>query len=160
MMKKSIFKMTLILSALVLILGSCSKKNDDNPTTPAQLNGKFKLEINNVLITEETTEDVGMLGDLITMGNDAGLALIIVKVPRTVGAVTNIGDGDEDGSVSISGENLLNTDGSAEVYFSVSGTITRVSATKVSFEGTCNSFGTAGVYSFSGYAESEAFKII
>ncbi len=159
-MKKSIFKMTLILGAMVLILGSCSKSNDDNPTLPGQLGGSFELVINDIAIANETTEDVGMLDDLISIGNDAGLGIIITKVPRTVGGVTNIGDGDEDGSVTISGENLLNTDGSAEVYFSVSGTITRVSATKVSFQGTCNSFGTTGVYSFSGYAESEAFKII
>ena len=152
--------MTLILGAMLLILGSCSKKNDDNPTLPTQLGGSFELVINDVAIANETTENVGMLDDLITVGRDTGLGIIIVKVPRTVGGVTNIGDGDEDGSVTISGENLLNTDGSAEVYFSVSGTITRVSATKVSFQGTCNSFGTTGVYSFSGYAESEAFKII
>lgn len=159
-MKKSIFKTAIILSALVLILGSCSKKSDENTRPPAQLAGKFKLVLNDVVVADESTNEVGMYEDIVTVGRDENLGIIIAKVPTTVGGVTNIGDDANSGSVSISGMNILNSDGVTEVYISISGTITRDSETKVSFQGTCGQLGSPTVINLSGYAESDAFKTI
>ena len=159
-MKKVIFKATVILTAFLIVLGSCSKKSDETPITPGQLGGKFKLVINDVLIAEETTDEVGMLGDLITVARDETLNIVIGNVPHTVGGETTISDDEDAASVSVSGTNILNTDGSGEVYFSISGTLKRESDSKVSFQGTCSRFGDAQLYTFSGYAESEAFKVI
>lgn len=152
--------MTVLLTTLLLVLGSCSKKSDDNPVTPGQLGGKFKLVINDVLIAEETTDEVGMLGDLISVARDEYLTILIGNVPTEIGAESAIGEGDAAGSVSVSGRNILNTNNEDEVFFAISGTIKRVSASRFSFEGTCSRFGDAQLYTFSGYAESEAFKVI
>jgi hypothetical protein len=159
-MKNVLLKTTVLFTALLLVLGSCSKKSDDNPVTPGQLGGKFKLVINDVLIAEETTNEVGMLGDLISVARDESLNIVIANVPHTVGGETTISDDEDAASVSISGTNILNTDGSGEVYFSISGTLKRESDSKVTFQGTCSRFGDAQLYTFSGYAESEAFKVI
>ncbi len=159
-MKKAFLKTTVLLTALLLLLGSCSKKSDNNPVTPGQLGGKFKLVINDVLIAEETTEKVGMMGNLISVARDESLNIIIANVPHTVGGEITISDDEDAASVSISGTNILNNDGSDEVFFSISGTIKRESDIKVTFQGTCSRFGDAQLYSFSGYAESEAFEVI
>jgi hypothetical protein len=64
--------------------------------------------------------------------------------------------------VTISGKNLMLSDGSNETYYATSGTLTRVSLSKISFEGICSDFnyGNETTYSFSGFMESDAYEII
>jgi hypothetical protein len=153
-MKKSIFKIAVLLSVFAFLTTSCNKDDE----LPSQLEGKYKVTMDGKTVADSKTEEVGMLGNAITLSLGEDFSIIISGVPVSVGDVAQIGD-DTGTSVIISGKNLLKT-GEDEIYFSISGTVKRSSASKISFEGTCSEMGSSTVHTFSGTGESDAFKII
>ncbi|AHW62371.1 hypothetical protein FH5T_20425 [Draconibacterium orientale] len=105
------------------------------------------------------TEEVGMVGNAISLSLGEDFGFIVAGVPETVGDEAEIGAQGSGVSVSITGKNLLKS-GDDEMYFSISGTVKRTSSSKITFEGTCTEFGSTMVHTFSGSAESAAYKII
>ncbi|SMO80350.1 hypothetical protein SAMN06265379_10835 [Saccharicrinis carchari] len=155
-MKKSIFKFTILLSAIAIMTASCGKDDDKKP---AQLDGKYKIAMNGKTVVEGKTEEVGMMGNAISLSLGEEFGLLISGVPESVGGEAQIGGNNSETTVVISGKNLLKT-GSDEMYFSIKGMVKRSSANKITFEGTCSEMGSSTVHTFSGTAESAAFKTI
>ncbi|WP_347840663.1 hypothetical protein [uncultured Draconibacterium sp.] len=154
-MKKSIFTIAIILSVMSLVFTSCSDNDDEVPT----LDGKYSLVLDGKTVASGETEEVGMVGNAISLSKGEDFGFIISGVPEAVGAEAAIGANGSGVSVSITGKNLLGN-GADELYFSVSGTVKRTSASKVTFEGTCSELGSTTVHTFSGSAESDAYKVI
>ena len=155
-MKKSIFTFAILLSAIAIITSSCSKDDDQ---TPAQLDGKYKLSMNGKTVAEGTTEEVGMAANAISLSLGEEFGVLISGVPESVGGEAQITESGSEATVVISGKNLLKT-GADEMYFSIEGTVKRTSASTISFEGTCSEMGSSTINTFSGTADSEAFKVI
>lgn len=156
-MKRSLFTIAIFVSALSVMFTSCDK---DVPDGPDQYGGSYELTMDGDKIAEGDTEEVGMLGNAASVSKGEGFAILLANVPETVGGTTQLDDQQTGGLVTIMGKNLLLDDSSEELYFSVSGTIKRVSASKITFEGTCTNFGSSTSHTFSGSMESKAFKLI
>ncbi|WP_111707208.1 hypothetical protein [Lutibacter citreus] len=158
-MKKTIkFLTVLVLVAASFTFTSCSSDDDNDLHTQLE-DGKYKVTMDGSIVAEGTTEEVGMVGNSISLsvGNDFGV--LISEVPETVGVEVKIGENNSETTVIISGKNLMKT-GTDEMYFSISGTVKRTSESKIYFEGTCSEMGGTTVHTFSGTAESVAFKVI
>lgn len=154
-MKRSIFTIAILLSVVSLVFTSCSDSDDGIAT----LDGKYKLTIDGTTVAEGTTEEVGMIGNAISLSLGDDFGFIVSGVPETVGGEAEIGAQGSGTSVTITGKNMLRT-GEDELYFSISGTVKRTSGSKITFEGTCSELGGTEVHTFSGTAESDAYKII
>ncbi len=155
-MKKSIFKIAILLSAFAIMVTSCGK---DEVSVPDQPEGKYTVKMDGKTIATGTTIDVGWLGNLATIGGEDDFTLIVASVPTETGGVFSFDASDASGTVSIMGKNLLLTDGTDELYFSSIGTVKRESKTKISFEGTCSAMMSSEMHTFSGTLESDAYKI-
>lgn len=155
-MKKSILKIAILLSAFAIMATSCGKDEDGLPAT---LDGSYKVTMDGTTVAEGETVEVGMIGNAISLSKGADFSVLITGVPESVGGTAQIGGDDSETIVTISGKNLLK-DGGDEMYFSISGTVTRTSGSKISFEGTCSEMGGTTIHTFSGTAESDAYKII
>lgn len=156
-MKKSILAIAIILGAASTLLTSCNK---DEVDPLDQWGGSYELYMDGKVIAEGDTDEIGMLGNAASVSNGEEFGILLANVPLSAGGVTNIDDSEESGMVSITGKNLLLDDGSDEMYFAISGTIKRESATTITFEGTCSSLGDATEHTYSGSMESNAFKLI
>ncbi len=156
-MKKSILAIAIILGAASTLLTSCNK--DEVPDLD-QWGGTYEVLMDGNVIAEGSTEQIGLMGNVASAANGEEFGVLVANVPSSTGGVTNIDDSDESGMVTINGINLTMDDGTNEMYFAVSGTITRKSATTISFEGECMSLEDATTHSFSGSLESKAFKLI
>jgi hypothetical protein len=152
---KNLKVLVMLFLAASLLSTGCKKDDDDTPQAP-DLTGTFEVYMDNDKVGGGTSNEVGLVSATITIGQGEDISLIISSVPLSVGETLDI-DG-SNRTVSIMGKNLLLTDGSEELYFAIDGTITRVSNTKFSFEGTCSAFGGTTVHTFSGYAESDVYK--
>jgi len=154
-MKKSIFKIAILLSAFAITGISCSKDEKTSPE-PELVTGKFEIYIDGSLFSEANTADVGYIQDneqnyenTVTIGND-DISIIVSQFPRLIGGVVSM-DTDSDPGVLIT---------STEMYGAVSGTLTRESGSRISFEGKCKKLTESQEYTISGYVESEAWKVI
>ncbi len=156
-MKKSILAIAIILGAASTVLTSC-KKDDVEPLD--QWGGSYELLLDGKVVAKGDTEEIGMLGNAASASNGEEFAILLANVPLSSGDVTNIDDSEESGMVSITGKSLLLDDGTDELYFAISGTIKRKSATTITFEGSCSSLQDATKHTFSGSMESKAFKLI
>ncbi len=165
-MKKSLLTIAIFLGTLSVMLTSCVK---DILDVDDQWGGTYELYMDGELIIEGSTEQVGMMGYLASVSNGDEFGLLVANVPGSKGDVTQIDDEDDDegGLVTITGVNLLMDDSSDEMYMSISGTITRESSSKITFEGTCASFDEMFssleepvTHTFSGTLESNAFKLM
>lgn len=153
-MKKTIFTFAILLSIFSVIVSSCSKDDSTTPETPET--GKFEIYIDGNLYSEGNTADVGYIQDnqqnyvnTVTIGND-DISIVVSQFPRSIGDVVAM-DPDSDPGVIIT---------STEMYLTVSGTLTRESGSKISFEGKCTKLMETQEYTIRGYVESEAWKII
>lgn len=155
-MKKSFLTIAVLLGLFSIVITSCSE-DEDPPTT---YSATYSISMDGEEVASGTTEEVGILENLASIGEGDDLSLLIASIPLTVGGVTEFDASNSSGVVTIMGKNLLLTDGSDELYFSTSGSITRESTSKISFEGTCTMLMGTTEHSFSGYIESSAYKII
>lgn len=155
-MKKSIFLLAILFVIFSVTLNSCSKDKDDDPIT---LEADYLLKLDGNTVATGTTEEVGMVGNAISFSLGEDFGVLITGVPTSTGGVATIGDASSACSLSITGTNLLEN-GTDELYFSISGTVTRTSGSKISFEGTCTDFTSSVVHTFSGTVESDVYKVI
>lgn len=154
---KNLKVLVLLFLTVGLLSTGCKKDDDGNPATPT-FSGTYQLYMENNKVADGTTQEIGLIANVVTIANGDAISLVISGVPVTVGESVAIDNANF--SVWITGQNLLLTDGSDELYFAQDGTITRTSSTKVSFQGNCTElFGTTP-FSFSGYAESDIYKDI
>lgn len=156
-MKKSILSIAIILCAASALLTSCNK---DEVDPMDQWGGSYELLMDGNLIAKGDTEEIGLFGNIATASNGEELGIMLANVPSSTGGIANIDDSDESGMVTINGRNLLQDDGSDEMFIALSGTIKRKSATTITFEGTCASIDDASEHTFRGTMESRAFKLI
>ena len=154
-MKKLILIFAVLFSFLSILITSCNK--DDDPTP--HIEGKYHLIIDGNTVADGKTEEVGMVGNAVSISVGEDFGVLIVGVPVTTGETAQIEGADAACSVSITGKNLLD-DGAGEMYFSVSGTVKRTSGSKITFEGTCSELGSSEVHTFNGYVESDIYKVI
>jgi hypothetical protein len=154
-MKKTILNIAILLSIFAVLATSCGKDEDDNLP---QLEGEYNVAMNGNTVASGKTEEVGMIGNAISLSVGEDFGLLISGVPESVGGEAIIGNGSE-ASVTITGKNLLGN-GETEMYFSISGTVKRSSASKITFEGTCSDLTGTTVHTFSGTAESDIYKVI
>lgn len=155
-MKKSILKITILLSVFAMLAISCSKSDDD---VPDQADGKYTVKMDGKTIATGSTIEVGWLGNMATMAEGDDFVVLVASVPTETGGTYTFDTSSSSGTVSIMGKNILLEDGSDEMYFSVSGFVKRESKTKISFEGTCTAMISTVTHTFSGTLESDAFKI-
>jgi hypothetical protein len=155
-MKKSFLAITFSLSIFSLMISSCSKDSED--INNIEYSGTYILTMDNTKVAEGTTPGVGMLGNNISLSEGEDLGIALFAVPSTVGETYNIDD-NNNSPITITGKNLLLNDSSVEYYLSVSGSITRVSSTKFSFQGVCEDL-SGTTHSFDGEIESDVFKLI
>jgi hypothetical protein len=156
-MKKSIALIAILVSIFSLTLTSCSS-DDDSPSGSETLKGKYEIYIDGALYKEGTNAEVGLIKDAdgnyvntITIGTGADVGIVVSGFPFTVGDVTTM-DSDGDPGINItSGQDL---------YSTISGTLTRTSASKISFDGTCTQLLGMQAYTITGYVESTAWDVI
>ena len=153
-MKKTIFTIAILLSIFSVVLSSCNKE-DDEPEVE-DLIGKYEININGVLSKDGTNAAVGLLPNeqgnyeqLITIGNDE-ISIVVSGFPRTIGGTVNIDETDPGVSITVG----------QDYYGTVSGTLTRTSASKISITGKCKKLLETQEYTISGYVESDAWKVI
>jgi hypothetical protein len=158
-MKKSILTIAIALSVLSVVFTSC-KKDKEEEVLSGQTEGTYDVMIDGQTIASGSTIEVGWLGNLITIANGDAFSVLVASVPENVGGVFHCDDSYANGTITIMGQNLLLTDGSDELYFSHSGTVTRESDTKITFEGTCSAMLSTEIHTFSGTVESDVFKLI
>ncbi len=158
-MKKSILTIAIALSALSVVFTSCKKDKDDE-VAPGQTEGTYNVIMDGQTIASGSTIEVGLLGNLISIAKGDDFSVLVASVPENVGGVFQYTDSISSGTVSIMGKNLLLSDGSDELYFSHTGTVTRESNTKITFEGSCSALFSTEMHTFSGTVESNAFKLI
>lgn len=158
-MKKTFYFLAVLLGVLSVTITSCNKDDDGDgiPDAP-EYSGTYQVYMDGDKVAEGTSEEIGLVADVITIGEVDDISMIISGVPVTVGESVDI-DG-TNYTVVIMGKNLIKTDGSDEMYFASDGTITRTSSTKVSIEGNCAELMGTTTYTFSGYAESDVYKNI
>ncbi|WP_346854459.1 hypothetical protein [uncultured Draconibacterium sp.] len=155
-MKKTFFLLAILFATFTVTLNSCSKDKDDDPIT---LEADYLLKMDGSTVASGTTDEVGMVGNAISFSLGEDFGVLITGVPTSTGGVATIGDATSACSVSITGVNLLEN-GSDELYFSISGTVTRSTGSKISFEGTCTDLTSSVVHTFSGTVESDVYKVI
>lgn len=153
-MKKSLILISFFVGILSLMISSCSKDSDELKT---DYSGTYILNMDQVKVAEGTTKEVGMMGNNISISEGENLSIGLFGVPASVGETYVLDENDS--PVSIIGKNLLLSDDSSEWYLSVSGSMTRVSSSKFSFEGVCEDL-DGNSHSFNGEVESDAFKLI
>ncbi len=153
-MKKNITT-SIAFMVMLLAFNSCSK---DDPVTPASenLTGKFEIYIDGSLFSQGTTTSVGMIQDnqqnhlnTVTIGNDE-ISIVVTQFPRSVSeAVAMEFNGDP--GISIVAANM---------YTTKSGTLTRESGSKISFEGKCTKLLETEEHTITGFVEAEVWKKI
>lgn len=156
-----------MMTALLFFLSSCGKdeaKDDPSPIN-MEASGTYKLLMNDNIVAEGTsTQKVLMFDNMVNLGGTGSeLVVTITNVPVAIGANIDInessGSNGDNCQLTISGNNLLE-DGADEIFWGTIGTVTRTTATKISFNGTCKADASGTVtHSFSGSVESDAFKV-
>jgi hypothetical protein len=158
-MKKSIFKIAILFSLFGVALCSCIQNNNGSSQETTDPSGTYQLLMDGNTVAEGTsTIKVLMFDNTVNLGGTGSdFVVTITNVPGSIGGAVAIGSRDKS-QLSIQGKNLLEK-GTDEIYWAMSGTVTRTSASKISFEGTCRTDPTAVVHSFGGYVESDAYKL-
>lgn len=163
-MKKSIFTIAILLSLFSLFLSSCSKDDDDSPVN-TEASATYKLIMDGNIVAEGiSTNKIMMFDNTVLMGGaGSDLVITITNVPVTIGAdiIISLSSGvnGDKCQVQIGGNNLLEN-GADESYWGMSGTVTRTSATKISFQGIVQADASGTItHTFSGNIESDAYKV-
>ncbi|MCL5130330.1 hypothetical protein [Algibacter sp. L4_22] len=156
-MKKSITLIAILVSLFSLTFTSCSSDNDTN-SSPEVETGSYEIYLDGVLFLEGTNAEVGLIKDdqgnyvnTVTIGTGTEVVIVVSGFPTTIGDVSNMVDDGDPGVNILTEQNLYDTR---------SGTLTRTSASKISFDGTCTDWPNLQSYSITGYIESEAWKVI
>ena len=162
-MKKLFFTIGILFSLFSAGLSSCSK--DDSAPVSSDPSGTYKLVMNGNTVAEGTsTNKVMLYGTTVNMGGTGSeLVVTITNVPVSIGGSIEIkassGSDGKNCQVTLSGTDLIKN-GEDEIYWGISGTVTRTSATKISFTGICKEDASATItHSFEGYVESDAYKV-
>ncbi len=159
-MKNSILSFSLII-ALCLVFVSCDK--DDDKPAPS-VTGKYEVIMDGNTIAKGNDGDVGFLqggeGGLwaASMSKGEEISVLISSVPTQAGSSADI-DG-SDVTVTVSGSIA---GGSFLTPVGTSGTVTRISDTKITFTCTCKDLADwidGPTYSFEGTIESDAYKMV
>ena len=160
-MRKSILVFAVLLSVFSLALTSCGSDDDDDVTTsgPEVETGSYEIYIDGTLYYEGTNAPVGLTQDgpgnyvnTVTIGNGTDIAIVVSGFSRTVGGASDMDDTSGIGGVNIvSGQELFN---------SRTGTLTRTSMSRISFDGTCTDSSFTQTHTITGYIESAAYEII
>ncbi len=152
-MKKTIFTIAILFSIFSVALTSCKKDDDTENTDPAVLTGNYEVFIDGSELKKEVDVAVGLIKD-----NDGNYVnnvsmgvLLISGFPRTVGADVTMETNSDPGVIITSG---------VDSYYSNFGTLTRTSASKISFNGICTRLGEIQEYTITGFVESEALEDI
>ena len=156
-MKKSITLIEILVSLFSLTFTSCSSDNDTN-SSPEVETGSYEIYLDGVLFLEGTNAEVGLIKDdqgnyvnTVTIGTGTEVVIAVSGFPTIIGDVSNMVDDGDPGVNILTEQNLYDTR---------SGTLTRTSASKISFDGTCADWPNLQSYSITGYIESEAWKVI
>lgn len=163
-MKKSFFLIAILLGLFSVVLSSCGKDDDDPSTVITEASATYNLIMEGNIVAEGTsTNKVLMFDNTLNMGGaGSDLVITITNVPETIGGDIAInkssGTNGENCQVQVGGNNLLQN-GADESYYGTSGTVTRTSATKISFEGIVQDGASGPEYTFSGYVESDAYIV-
>ncbi len=162
-MKNTIKILTiLVLVATSFTFTSCNKDDDNDDTTIIGLTGNYQIYLDGALFKEETNllaglgqDDQGNFINTVAIGNGSAQTTAVVGVigfPRTVGEVVTMTTSLDPG-VTIASDGVT--------YGTISGTLTRTSARKVSFDGRCTTFSNPPQeYDISGYVESDVIEDI
>lgn len=166
-MKLTNYILSLLLISLSFI--ACETEDNDDGTSGAESKtGTYQLYMNDSLISEGSVDEVGMVQGLdksyqniVSMNRGTIMSFMISGFSYTVGEeVTLNDDSDDEAVILFNAWDILHTD-REEVFFSQSGTLTRTSSSKISFEGVCyEMYDSATPITFRGYYESDAFKQI
>ncbi|RYM34004.1 hypothetical protein ERX46_08540 [Brumimicrobium glaciale] len=158
-MKKSILVLTVLLGVFVFATSSCKKDEVEAVLPPTvEVKGSYEVYLDGVLFKEATNAEVGLIKDAqgnyvntVNIGMGSNFSIVVSGFPRAVNGVEN-NDSDSDPGVSI-------TSGT-DYYGTISGTMTRTSVRKISFEGTCTNFMSSQDYAITGFVESKAWEVI
>lgn len=164
-MKKSFLLISILCVVLSVFTSSCDTDDPVLGDEPGQLVGEYELYMDGELTVDGSTGEVGMVqapdesyNTIVTISKDKVVSIMVTGFSKSIGETTEI-DG-SDITVTITGENLLNSDGVEEMYFAKSGTIKRDSESKISFEGECTVILGQNPHQFSGFVKSDAFEVI
>lgn len=154
---KKLFLTTFVLMSLSLSFTSCEEEDAVKEPTVDSLKGSYQLFVDGTILKEGTVAFAGALQDAdenwinsVTIGSN-DISILISQFPVAIGATVSM-DSDGDPGVTFT----YNSD----VYSSVSGTLTRESGSKISFDGMCKELMSSEEHTLSGFVESESYKII
>ena len=163
-MRKSNFTIAVLFILFSVVLVSCNKDDDDSSVS-GDASATYELVMNsNNVAAGTSTNKVMQYGTTINMGGTGSeLVITITNVPVSTGGTIEInqssGTNGDQCQLTISGTDLIKN-GEDEIYWGISGTVTRTSETKISFTGVCKEDASATItHTFSGHIESDAYKV-
>jgi hypothetical protein len=155
---KNLILTALVFITLSMVSISCEK---DNPGTGTEidLTGTYEVYIDGSVVVEGTTlasgsaqNADGVWINTVTMGDEAkSMNIVVGQFPRTVGETVTM-DTDSDPGVIFTHQSVM--------YSTISGTLTRETASKISFSGSCVELMTQEEHSVKGFVESDSYKQI
>lgn len=153
---KNVFSITIISIAIIVLFSSC-KKDDPDIIGSGDMDGKYEILIDGSVIAEGSTDEVGLMQDAdqnyvnnVTIG-DESISISVFQFPKNVGGTVEM-DTDSDPGLSVIKLGVI--------YGTISGTLTRVSDSKISFEGKCTKLLDPNEHTISGYVESDLWEVI
>lgn len=154
-MKKTLFTFTVLAIIFGAIAASCSKDEDPDPEV---MSGEYSIVIDGELSKQGTTTEVGRIKDdqgdyvnTVTIGTTGEISIVVSGFPKTIGSIVNMDESGDPGVNIVAGQDYFGT---------VSGTITRTSADRISFTGKCSKLLGTEEYDISGFVESELWEVI
>ncbi len=153
---KNVFSISIISIVIILLFSSC-KKDDPEIIGSDDLSGKYEIYIDGSLFAQGTTDEIGLIQDneqvyqnLVTIGDET-ISIAVYQFAREIGGVVEM-DTDSDPGLTVLKE--------GDLYGTVSGSMTRESGSKISFEGKCTKLLDQEEHTISGYVESDLWEVI
>lgn len=155
---KNLILTALVFITLCMVSTSCEKDSLDTGTK-VDLTGTYEVYIDGSVVVEGETQASGSAQNAdgvwintITMGDEAkSMNIVVGQFPRNVGETVTM-DIDSDPGVIFTHQSVM--------YSTISGTLTRETASKISFNGSCVELMTQEEHSIKGFVKSDSFKQI
>jgi hypothetical protein len=153
---KNAFSISIISIVIILLFSSC-KKDDPEIIGSDDLKGKYEIYIDGSLYAQGSTDAVGLMQDneqvyinSVTIGDET-IAIGVFQFSKEIGGVVEM-DTDSDPGVTVLKGGVF--------YGTISGSLTRESGSKISFEGKCTKLLDTEEHTISGYVESDLWEVI
>lgn len=152
-------KLLVIMSAvftLSVLLSACGS-DDTAEEIEKTFEGTYEIKLDGAVVKEGSVALAGAAQDnagtwinTVTMG-DGSFSILVSQFPRSIGSSVTMDEDGDPGVTFLVGE---------EIHVSFTGTIKRISGSKIEFTGESREAMSSDVHTISGYIESEGYKLV